>query len=193
MFKKPGPYDQYVLEIRRDIINKKVLQRQDLILQDIVDFNDALLNALREMYDAAYKMFDEMKQLGYDEKEITVRAQCSLEYPKNHPMHSEEYEEFWGTMCDSELNPLYAFGFAELCIRDGFRENRSFEDFVGFECPPPNWNEGLDSELTKDLHLCMPFHSLFEHTGFAITDFIYCRDFSYEITVERTTKVKNAE
>jgi hypothetical protein len=43
---------------------------------------------------------------------------------------------------------------------------------------------GLDQELTKDLHLIDAFHNLFDHTDFAITDFIYCRDFFYEIKVE---------
>ena len=62
----------------------------------------------------------------------------------------------------------------------------TFDDFIGKNCPPPNWNEGLDQDLTKDLHLIDAFHNLFDHTEFAITDFIYCRDFSYEIKVEIT-------
>ena len=59
-----------------------------------------------------------------------------------------------------------------------------FDDFIGMKCPPPNWNEGLDQKLTKDLHLTQAFHNLFDHTDFAITDFIYCREFYYEIKVE---------
>ena len=43
---------------------------------------------------------------------------------------------------------------------------------------------GLDQELTKDLHLIDAFHNLFDHTECAITDFIYCRDYYYEIKVE---------
>jgi hypothetical protein len=56
----------------------------------------------------------------------------------------------------------------------------SFESFIGLDCPPPNWNEGLNMELTKDLHLIRQFHQLFDHTKFAITDFIFCRDFVFE-------------
>ena len=52
------------------------------------------------------------------------------------------------------------------------------------ECPPPNWNEGLDPELTRDLHLIQPFHHLIDHMNFAITDFIYVRQFETEINIE---------
>jgi hypothetical protein len=54
------------------------------------------------------------------------------------------------------------------------------------DCPPPNWNEGLDPEQTKDLHLISQFHKLFQHMLFAITDFIYVRKFKTEINVEIT-------
>ena len=47
-----------------------------------------------------------------------------------------------------------------------------------------NWNEGLDNELTKDLQLTSAFHHLFDHTKFAITDFIYVRKFETEINIE---------
>ena len=60
----------------------------------------------------------------------------------------------------------------------------SFDSFIGMDCPPPNWNEGLDQELTKDLNLISQFHNLFQHMMFAITDFIYVRKFKTEITIE---------
>ena len=56
------------------------------------------------------------------------------------------------------------------------------------DCTPPNWNEGLDQNLTKDLHLISAFHYLFQGMKFAITDFIYVREFETEINIE----VKNA-
>ena len=42
-------------------------------------------------------------------------------------------------------------------------EGYTFDSFIGMDCPPPNWNEGLDPELTKDLHLISQFHNLFQH------------------------------
>jgi len=34
------------------------------------------------------------------------------------------------------------------------------------------------------LHLIQPFHHLFDHMSFAITDFIYVRQFETEINIE---------
>jgi len=64
------------------------------------------------------------------------------------------------------------------------RDDEPFDSFIGMDCPPPNWNEGLDQELTKNLHLTSAFHNLFDHTEFAITDFIYVRKFETEIKIE---------
>jgi hypothetical protein len=64
------------------------------------------------------------------------------------------------------------------------RNDESFESFIGMDDGYNNWNEGLDRELTKDLHLTSAFHNLFEHMEFAITDFIYVREFETEINIE---------
>ena len=47
-----------------------------------------------------------------------------------------------------------------------------------------NWNEGLNPELTSDMHLIYPFHNLYEHTCFSIFDLLWVRDFNVEISVE---------
>jgi len=62
-------------------------------------------------------------------------------------------------------------------------EAETFDAYIGMDCPPPNWNEGLDQELTKDLHLILQFNHLFEYTNFALTDFIYCRDFESQTEI----------
>ena len=48
-----------------------------------------------------------------------------------------------------------------------------------------NGQTAIDVRLENDtVWLTQAFHNLFDHTDFAITDFIYCRDFYYEIKVE---------
>ena len=47
-----------------------------------------------------------------------------------------------------------------------------------------NWNEGLNPELTSDMHLIYPFHNLYEHTCFSIFDLLWVRDFNVKISVE---------
>jgi len=60
----------------------------------------------------------------------------------------------------------------------------SFDSLIGMAHSTPNWNEDLDQELTKDLHLTSAFYNVFDHMNFAITDFIYVRDFVEEMEVE---------
>ena len=188
-----GPYskehnytdERSLLRIRRDIINHYVLQHQEELLPDIVAFNDALREALHKMFDEAHAVFEANKDFGED---VTVEACCWLgnDYPALHPVQGENRQDLWNALQDSGWNLLYEGGVAfPLQLRgNDDPDSNDFDEFIGMNCPPPNWNEGLDQELTKDLHLIQAFHNLFDHTEFAITDFIYCRDFYYEIKVE---------
>ena len=103
--------------------------------------------------------------------------------PELHPVQGDDRQDLWNAICDSGWNRLYEEGVTlptlTLPGSDVF-----FEHFIGMDCPPPNWNEGLDQELTKDLHLNSAFHHLFDHMEFAITDFIYVRKFETEIHIE---------
>ena len=47
-----------------------------------------------------------------------------------------------------------------------------------------NWNEMLDKEMTKDMHLVFPFHDLFTNMDFSIYDLLWVRDFNIVITTE---------
>jgi len=175
--------ERCLLQVRQNIINQRVLKHEQvMILPDIIAFNDALCGALQTMYDKACAVYKANKDFGED---VTVEACCYLsnEYPKLHPVQCEDRQELWDAIRDSGWNLLYESGVTHpLCLSKG--NVPTFKEFTGMDCPPPNWNEGLDQELTKDLHLINAFHNLFDHTDFAITDFIYCRDFYYEIKVE---------
>ena len=185
-----GPFSKHynytdersLLRVRRDIINHYVLQHQEELLPDIIAFNDALREALHKMFDEAHAVYEANKVFGED---VMVEACCFLgrDYPTLHPVQGENRQDLWNALLDSGWNVLYNSGvtFTLELTRD---VNQTFDDFIGMNCPPPNWNEGLDQELTKDLHLTQAFHNLFDHTDFAITDFIYCREFYYEIKVE---------
>lgn len=51
-----------------------------------------------------------------------------------------------------------------------------------------NWNEGLDREWSKDMHLIQPFHNLYDHCYFSLYDLIYVREFNLEVHVDRQIK-----
>ncbi len=180
-------YD-YLLSLRRSIINKMVLAHQKDILPDIIAFNDALREALCEMYDRAHrvwkKVIEVMDETDGEEIELTTKLYFDYTYPELHPLQGEDRQDLWDALCDGDLNPMYADGVSVLTLTLPRDEDDSFDSFIGMDCPPPNWNEGLDQELTKDLHLINQFHTLFQHMNFALSDFIYVRKFKTEINIE---------
>ena len=153
------------------------------------DYTDE--RSLREMFDKAHAVYEANKGFGED---VEVEACCYLsnDYPALHPVQGENRQELWNALQDSGWNLLYEYGVSFLLQLRGNDDpdSNDFDEFIGMNCPPPNWNEGLDQELTKDLHLIQAFHNLFDHTDFAITDFIYCRDFYYEIKVEFRNEIQ---
>lgn len=175
-----------LLTVRKDIINKRALAHQEEILPDIIAFNDALREALREMYDRAHLIWNSIKEnktFG-DYMELTAKCYLGYDYPASHPIQGDDRDDLWCAICDSGWNPLYEDGVTLPTLTFPSNVDESFDYLTGLDCPPPNWNEGLDQELTKDLHLIQPFHHLFDHMNFAITDFIYVRQFETEINIE---------
>jgi len=189
--------DGALLNLRKRIINKEMLAHQKELLPDIIAFNDALRDALRDMYDRAHRIWDKMVQTidEADGEEMELTAKCYLDYnyPKLHPIQGEDRQDLWNALCDDNLNLLYADGISVLTLTFPRDEGDTFDSFIGMDCPPPNWNEGLDQELTKDLNLISQFHNLFQHMRFAITDFIYVRDFYTEIRVEITKRLQSVQ
>ena len=180
------------MSLRRNIINKMVLSHQEDIVDAIREFNESLKEALREMYDRANRIYaDVSKHKDYgDEIELTASLYLGNQYPKLHPVQGDDRQDLWDALCDGGWNVLYDDGITQLRLSSG-TSGESFETFTGMDCPPPNWNEGLDPELTKDMHLLMQFHHLFDHTEFAITDFIYVREFYSEIKINIDKGFKN--
>ena len=130
------------------------------------------------MYDRAHELYRQMSAIQPD---IMLTAKCYLayDYPALHPYQKEDRQELFNAISDFGWNQLYADGvtFALELPRD---IDMPFDTIRGMDCTPFNWNEGLDPELTKDLHINRAFHNLFDHTKFALTDFIFCRDFVFE-------------
>jgi hypothetical protein len=178
---------KFLLELRKRIMNRMVLRHLEEILPVIEEFNDALRDALKEMYDHAHELYNKLVSSRNYPEDIELTSRCLLDwkYPKLHPIQKEDRQELWEALCDDDWQAMYASGvFQEVTLPS--MSNQSFESFIGMNCPPPNWNEGLDRELTKDMHLICQFHNLFEHTNFALTDFIYVRKFETTINVELT-------
>ncbi len=155
-----------LLEVRKWMINKRALARQEELLPHI------------------------------EQADLTAKCYLGHEYPALHPLQGDDREDLWDALCDSGWNPLYIDGVTlpTLCFKNSSSHHPyTFDGLIGMDCPPPNWNEGLDRELTKDLHLTSAFHHLFDHTMFAITDFIYVRDFDTEINLDINKSITPGE
>ena len=184
------PQNEFLLYLRNRLLNDQALthESQEELLPHIIAFNDALRDALKHMYDRAHELYRQMSAI-QPGIELTAKCYLAYKYPALHPYQGEDRQDLFDAICDSGWNPLYddGIGFA-LSLPD--RDNQSFESFIGMDCPPPNWNEGLDPELTKDLHLIQQFHHLFDHTHFALTDFIFVREFNIEININFEENLK---
>ena len=174
-----------LLTLRKEMINSRVLEHQEELLPHIVAFNDALVDALRDMYHRATLVWNDIKDKAYGDN-VALEARCFLghDYPKLHPVQGTDRQDLWCALCDSGWNQLYHDGVTLSYLRFTADSTPGFDSLTGWNSPPPNWNEGLDPELTKDLHLTIAFHHLFHHTKFAITDFIFVRNFETEIHIE---------
>ena len=47
-----------------------------------------------------------------------------------------------------------------------------------------NWDCGLDSEWSKDMHLTHVFSNLYTHLGFSLYDLIYVEDFDIKVNLK---------
>lgn len=179
-----------LLRARKSFLNEQALAHQTELLPDIIAFNAALRDALKKMYESAHKLYE---QISFIQSDINLEARCLLpnEYPPLHPYQTWPRQELWEALCDTGWNPLYDSGVTH-SLEFPRDLDLSFESFIGMDCPPPNWNEGLDRELTKDLHLIQQFHHLFDHTNFALTDFIFVRDFNIEISINIENTIKSS-
>lgn len=199
-----------LLKVRKKLINNFALQHQKELLSAIINFNDKLTAALHKLYVEAETAYNFMTKI-YKDNNIQIKGECYFNsgYSKNHPLQNDTREELWEALTDGENNPLYDNGVADLFFKYlGAPENApqlvssaDLEHWETYEPPSAfikctlnellfigadtdNWNESLDENLTKDLHLVHPFHNLFEHSNFALTDFIYCRDFTFNISCD---------
>ena len=173
-----------LLELRKNMLNDQALTRknQEELLPHIIAFNDALHDALKHMYDRAHELYRQMSTI---QPSIELEAKCFLsnKYPSLHPFHTNIRQELWEALSDTGWNPLYESGVTQSL--DLPRDiDMSFDEFIGMNLTPPNWNERLDQKLTKDLHLINAFHNLFDHTIFALTDIIFVREFEESIKID---------
>lgn len=125
-------------------------------------------------------------------EDIEVVSKCFLDYgyPQSHPVQTIRSKKIWAILNGTIDNycPYYDDGV----IMGGYTADGTAD--VYDQAPKnsilyqqkeiDNWNEGLDPELTKDMHLTFQFHNLYDHTHFSIFDLLWVRKFEVETTME---------
>ena len=108
-------------------------------------------------------------------------------YPGNHPVQTMRAKAIWAILTDTEgenIQHMYGENGAHSIMVRGEEEAPTEHYCLFLDGKPDNWNERLDREMTKDMHLCYAFHNLYDHNLFSIFDLLWVRDFYIEISSE---------
>ena len=157
--------------------------------QLLSEFNDAMTNALSIMRENVMMAVDGVADadvLG----DIRGIGKCYLgyKYSKIHPVQSKRAKQIWAILngsLDSYVK-LYEDGVLgrEYVFDLNAEETESENSMLYLSEEIDNWNEGFDTELTKDMHLTYAVHHLTSHTDFSIFDLLWVRDFNLEMRVD---------
>ncbi len=156
----------------------------------LADFNGCLSKAVIQAAHEAEA--DYQQDWSHAKGKVNVYTKCFLSYKHSsiHPVQTVRAKKMWAilTGCIDAYDVMYTdgivYGGVKACGRgSSFDETQTNQLLYGFDTPD-NWNEGLDQEQTKDLHLSRHFHHLFDHCLFSIFDLLWVRDFNFETHAE---------
>ena len=176
-----------LLEVRRRILNSMfVLDEQNKQL--LAEFNEAMKQQLIEMRKRAIDLYNSVYKSDMGGS-VEVEGKCFMgyEYSKIHPVQSMRAKKMWAVLNGSLDDYIFLYsqdGVHKFYVGGGGTNIESENEFLYLNKEPDNWNEGLDREMTADMHLTYAFHNLFTHLDFSIYDLLWVRDFNIEIQVE---------
>jgi len=174
----------------RWMILRELMQYDEESKRLLSDFNDrikaaaiALFNKTKTIHEGMMKLYD-----GNGDLEVEGKLLLGYTYPKAHPIQTERAETMWEVMTQGGYDPMY---FQDGCSwslkwdQNGMMSaHESLEEWLGMADENDNWNEGLDYEWSKDMHLVYPFHNLYDNRHFSLYDLVYVSEFEFEITIK---------
>ena len=178
-----------LLGTRKSLLNKMfVMDEESKNL--ISDFNEALKAQMIEMRKRALSIYASNVNSGLLSS-FTLKGKCFMgyEYSKIHPVQTMRAKKMWAVLNGSlaDYMPSYMDG-VDIFELDYSEENDcdfpSENQLLYLNEKIDNWNDELDQEMTKDMHLIHPFHNLYSHLDFSIFDLLWVRDFNIELSLE---------
>jgi len=175
------------LEVRKQILDSMFVMDEHS-KQLLAEFNEAMKLQLIEMRKRTIELYNNVYRSDMIGR-IEVVGKCFMgyEYSKIHPVQTMRAKKMWAVLNGSLDDYIFLYhedGVDSFNISSDDPKIVSENEFLYLNEVPNNWNEGLDREMTSDLHLTYAFHNLFSHLDFSIFDLLWVRDFNIEIHVE---------
>ena len=176
-----------LLDMRKQILDSMfVMDKQNKKL--LAKFNNAMKEQLIDMRKRAIDLYNNVfKPDMIGRIEVVGKCFMGYEYSKIHPVQSMRAKKMWAVLNGSLDDYIFLYcedGVCRFEISSDDQKIESENEFLYLLKEPENWNEGLDRDMTSDLHLIFAFHDLFQHLDFSIFDLLWVRDFNIEIHVE---------
>ncbi len=176
---------KHLLSVRKHVLDSKFVMDESY-KSLLSDFNEALIAQATEMRKRVIDFHNASINCG-TECDIETTGKCFLgyKYSSIHPVQTMRAKKIWNILNGSydEFMPLYYNGACNFSISNN-EKPESINQMLYLDDALDNWNEMLDKEMTKDMHLVYPFHTLFTDMDFSIYDLLWVRDFNIEITTE---------
>lgn len=176
-----------LLEVRKQVLNSMFVM-DEYSKQLLAEFNEAMKEQMVEMRKRAIDIYNNVyKPDMVGHIEVTGKCFMGYEYSKIHPVQTMRAKKMWAVLngsLDDYILLYHEDGVDSFNISSDDPKIVSENEFQYLNEVPNNWNEGLDREMTSDLHLTYAFHNLFSHLDFSIFDLLWVRDFNIEIHVE---------
>ena len=183
----------------RWMILRELMQYDEESKRLLSNFNDrikaaaiALFNKTKSIHEGMMKLYD-----GIGDLETEGKLLLGYIYPKAHPVQTERAETMWEVMTQGGYDPMYSKDGCSWSLKwdqNGIASaQESLEEWLGMADENDNWNEGLDYEWSKDMHLVYPFHNLYDNRHFSLYDLIYVSEFEFEINVRMDGELVTSE
>lgn len=189
--KNPNDKEQVktLLRLRMNMLDDWARAHQKGLLPVIKEFNLAVERALKDLYDLAHRYNDYMN--AFDAGiQLEARLQFTNAYPRHHPFQAADRTAVWKALLENGWNPLFQPGLTEVPLSFPYDAKKSFPLFAGTyeKTHLALWRGGGFFEDAQDdemegYRFNSVFYHLAEHTCFAMTDFIYVRDFEPSIDI----------
>ncbi len=184
------------LEVRKQILDSMfVLDEKNKKL--LAEFNEVMKQQLIEMRKRAIGLYNKVYKPEMNGR-IEVVGKCFMgyEYSKIHPVQSMRAKKMWAVLNGSLDDYIFLYhedGVNRFEISSDDPKIESENELLYLNEELDNWNEGLDREMTKDMHLTYAFHNLFSHLDFSIYDLLWVRDFNIELHVRHSYHTYDSE